>query len=337
MTVASFLCCGTTAGTLSFFPCTPHLPSFPCIPLPPGAREVVLLDREPMALQCALISAVASGLGGGEEEDEGEGGESVLEEQGRGQGKGPAGRRRHVTVQPLPREQVPPYASLRLAEQLRQGLGQGQGQHRGEERGQAKGDGSDADASALLYEHEWRALARLARAMAAGEGADPAEVLRRQQGQQPGGQQGEQQQGESDTSAGSDEGVLRAHVFDWHAPPPLASLLPPPPGTPPQAAARMKRRFDVILACDGGWEGVGCAALGYPGQGGLRWGAVGCDGLGICGGGQGGRWGRHVAGRAAGWWDGGSRPSQRAEVRRAAHERAGARLRLDVQLTLHRS
>lgn len=205
------------------------------------------MDREPMALQCALLSAVASGLGGGEEVEGEEG-------QGGGQGEGPAGRRRHVAVQPLPREQVPPYASLRLAEEPRQGLGLGvEGQHGEGERGQAQGDGSDADASALLYDHEWRALAQLARAMAAGEGLDPVEVLRRQRGQQPGGQQGEQQGGQSAASTNGDGGVLRAHVFDWHAPPPLASLLPPPPGAPPQAAARMKRRFDVILACDGGW------------------------------------------------------------------------------------
>ncbi|KXZ50506.1 hypothetical protein GPECTOR_16g681 [Gonium pectorale] len=250
-----------------------------------GAREVVLLDREPLALQCGLLSAAATGLDAGSDLylagpesglDQAGGAARAASSAAAGPGPGSeaaaavgagsqrAGRLRRNVVEPLPYEQLPSYAQLRLAGSSRAGAGvaaDGVGEQRG-----AAGHGTEAQAEGrAAAAAEWGALMAHARALARAQ----------QQQQQQEGVDTVANSASDDAGASTAGGaagtsgrdgcdgevkVLRGHVFDWTAPPEMASLLPPlaPPGSAARPPGRVgaavtagrRRRFDVVLACD---------------------------------------------------------------------------------------
>ncbi|GLC46867.1 hypothetical protein PLESTM_001936200 [Pleodorina starrii] len=289
-----------------------------------GAREVVLLDREPAALQCALLSAAATGLDSDLPD--------LYPESDQDPDLGPLRRRR--VVEPLPADQLPPYAALQLTpgyrhllpqEQEQQQQGQGQQQQgQGDEAAGADGEGHRQQQQ--QREREWAVLMALAKSLrrepppgqrrpapapagssaqalnpqgvheeggsgdrggavgAVGEPASTSEDPREEPhlssspcwspehgiGSCAGSSSSNSSSSNSSNCSGianssgsSSASVLRAHVFDWTAPPDMARLLPPPPPQqqqreqPGPGRGRSKgggvvrqRRFDVVLACD---------------------------------------------------------------------------------------
>ncbi|KAG2481871.1 hypothetical protein HYH03_019167, partial [Edaphochlamys debaryana] len=161
----------------------------------PCAREVVLLDREPLALQCALLSAAASGL--------------------------PPG-----AVQPLPYDQLAPYARLLLTPEGRSTAGAAQGgpsastpTDAGSESASASESGSGSDRSQAVVEAEWRQLMAVAAAIRAEGPAVWSD-------------------GPASSSGRTDGGRTDGRRPDPSKP---ASGRRPPV---------RQRRFDVVLACD---------------------------------------------------------------------------------------
>ena len=231
---------------------------------------MVLLDREPLALQCGLLSAAASGLhpqpaaavaaaSAGAAVAAASAGAAVASGGGR--------------VEPLPRQQRPQHAALRLEARLRAAwLEQRRRQQQGHQQQRTDGeDGVKEEAAAAEAEAEWEELMARAAALHVPE----AQQQQQQQQDQPelaaeaaagsgsGSSSGSStaalrgEDGGSSSSGSSSGTLFRAHVFDWTAPPPMEQLLPPPGAAAvagggamgPGAAAR-RRRFDVVLACD---------------------------------------------------------------------------------------
>ncbi|EFJ47758.1 hypothetical protein VOLCADRAFT_91666 [Volvox carteri f. nagariensis] len=327
-----------------------------------GAKEVVLLDREPAALQCALLSAAATGLNLDLESD----GADLLDPESLGRsrtvaniaagtatatatangGKGWTGKKGRRKVEPLPSDQLSPYAVLQLTPPYK---------HLMQEQDDGGDDGYNPqqriDQQALRRrrseaEEEWRVLMTLAGSLGCAAAAAAAPAVEPSPSAPPHALRGEEGcSRESDSSSGaastavpatsaresefastsvsphgpssstsrtpsspspslavSDVGadeppassssssssrddwtgsscgedggrgsgsscVLRAHVFDWTAPPEMDRLLPPAStSTPSQQQQRQQqhspqreqgritavrqRRFDVVLACD---------------------------------------------------------------------------------------
>ncbi|GFR41661.1 hypothetical protein Agub_g2403, partial [Astrephomene gubernaculifera] len=169
-------------------------------------------------------------------------------------------RQQGCEVEPLPAEQWASYGRLELTELYRRavrrhGLHQQQQQAEGSaavaaeaaaatavaEAGQQEMEKEQEDGGEHLqqrcWREEWRGLLGLAREMALREGGlrqhhhNPEELSTgdAEAGDRNSGSTGSTSSSGSSSSSSSCSRVLRAHVFDWTAPPDMAHLLPPRP------------------------------------------------------------------------------------------------------------